>query len=206
MKVDPARQVLPHNRCFAFAGELHDTLGPAQPFLFGMAACRVPSFNLCHAAGGAGYGASRRALARLDSFVRDGYTLYGDAEAFLERVDRFTYGGEDVTLAFALKKSVGATVVNHGSFYQHRPDTYRHLQRHGERWVRWPLSRSPVSFHKFKEPAALRRFFFVRALRGGRPPAPLPARALQQRLGAQRDEELRRPLAPPARRAEVGSY
>ena len=65
----------------------------------------------------------------------------------------------NVTLAFALKKSVGATVVNCGSLYQHRPDTYRHLQRHGERWVRWPLSRSPVSFHKFKEPAALRRFF-----------------------------------------------
>ena len=143
----------------AFAGELHDTLGPAQPFLFGMAACRVPSFNLCHAAGGAGYGLSRRALSTLDSFVRDGYPPYGDAEAFLERVDRFTYGGEDVTLAFALKKSVGATVVNCGSFYQHRPDTYRHLQRHGERWVRWPLSRSPVSFHKFKEPATLRRFF-----------------------------------------------
>ena len=158
VKVDPDTVVLPHN-LLAFAGELHDTLGPAQPFLFGMAACRVPSFNLCHAAGGAGYGLSRRALAALDSFVRDGYPPYGDAEAFLERVDRFTYGGEDVTLAFALKKSVGATVVNCGSFYQHRPDTYRHLQRHGERWVRWPLSRSPVSFHKFKEPAALRRFF-----------------------------------------------
>ena len=92
VKVDPDTVVLPHN-LLAFAGELHDTLGPAQPFLFGMAACRVPSFNLCHAAGGAGYGLSRRALAALDSFVRDGYPPYGDAAAFLARVARFTSGG-----------------------------------------------------------------------------------------------------------------
>ena len=170
VKVDPDTVVLPHN-LLAFAGELHDTLGPAQPFLFGMAACRVPSFNLCHAAGGAGYGLSRRALAALDSFVRDGYPPYGDAEAFLERVDRFTYGGEDVTLAFALKKSVGATVVNCGSFYQHRPDTYRHLQRHGERWVRWPL-------------LALARL--LPQVQGARRPPPLPFRARSTRRTATR--------------------
>ena len=29
---------------------------------------------------------------------------------------------------------------------------YRRMRAKGERWARWPLSRSPVSFHKFKEP------------------------------------------------------
>ena len=35
-----------------------------------------------------------------------------------------TYGGEDVTVTYALKKAAGISVVNCGAFHQHRPDQY----------------------------------------------------------------------------------
>ena len=58
-----------------------------------MAACRVESFPLCHAAGGAGYGLSRAALRALHGYARRGFPPYGDEEAFLTRVDRMSDGG-----------------------------------------------------------------------------------------------------------------
>ena len=88
--------------------ELHTTLGAGQPYYFGMAACRVASFPLCHADGGAGYGLSRAALAQLAAYLPSAYPR------FLERVDKFTYGGEDVSVALS----------SNGSFvtFHHAPD------------------------------------------------------------------------------------
>lgn len=83
---------------------------------------------------------------------------------------RYTYGGEDITVAFALKKGAGISVINCGSFYQHEPSKYRRLHAKGENWVRWPLSRTPLSFHKFKDADALRTFFSCRLYdEAGRP-------------------------------------
>jgi len=76
----------------------------------------------------------------------------------LRRIDNASYGGEDVSLAYLLKEETGAAVINCGSFYQHEPLKYRRMRAKGERWARWPLSRSPVSFHKFKDPDQLRSF------------------------------------------------
>ena len=152
IKVDPDTLPLPTNMLKLLV-ELHTYLGFGQPFFFGMAACRVTSFALCHAAGGAGYGLSWPALVALETYVMAQYP------SFLRRVDRFSYGGEDVTVAFALKKQAGVSVINCGCMYQHQPETYRHLHAHGENWVRWPLSTTPVSFHKFKDAKALRRYF-----------------------------------------------
>ena len=55
-----------------------------QAYLFGMAACRVPDFPLCHAAGGAGYGLSLHALIALQR-----YMARTESSSFLERVDRW---------------------------------------------------------------------------------------------------------------------
>eukprot|EP00966_Prymnesium_polylepis_P162722 3760812-Prymnesium_polylepis.1 len=133
-----------------------------------MAACRVPSFPLCHAAGGAGYVMSRNAIGALRRYVASQYP------AFLERVDRYTYGGEDVAVAFALKKHAGISVVNAGCMYQHRPDTYAHLHAHGEAWMRWPLSTTPVSFHKYKDADHLRRAFACSLYDARGQPRPAP--------------------------------
>ena len=78
---------------------------------------------------------------------------------FLERVDKFTYGGEDVAVAFALKKQTSAAVLNVGCMYQHAPLKYRRLHSLGENWVRWPLSSTPASFHQIKDPDQMRAFF-----------------------------------------------
>jgi hypothetical protein len=164
-KLDPDTVLVPHN-VLRLLDQLHATIGPAQPYLFGMAACRVDAFPLCHAAGGAGYGLSRAAVAQLELFVAARYP------AFLRKVDRFSYGGEDVSVAFALKKQAGIAVVNCGCMYQHTPLKYRKLHAKGEDWVDWPLTTTPASFHKFKDADEL-RFFFECALydAGGRPRA-----------------------------------
>ena len=158
LKLDADAVVLPHT-LLPLARELHGLLGPTERWLLGMAACRVTSFALCHAAGGAGYALSRAALRTLHGYARRGFPPYGGVEKFLERVDRFTYGGEDVTVAFALKKAAGVAVINCGSFYQHEPLKYERLHAKGEEWVRWPLSATPLTFHKFKSADALRAFF-----------------------------------------------
>ena len=168
LKLDPDTVPVPHHM-LSLLTELHLTLGPTQPYLFGMAACRVASFPLCHASGGAGYGLSRGALSELTKYVASSYP------DFLQRVDRFTYGGEDVAVAFALKKQSGVAVVNVGCMYQHEPLKYRRLHAKGDDWVRWPLTTTPVSFHKFKDAAELRAFFACALydLRSGKPrPAP----------------------------------
>ena len=157
-KLDADAVVVPHT-LLPLARELHSLLGPAERWLVGMAACRVTSFALCHAAGGAGYALSRAALRTLHTYARRGYPPYGGADEFLSRVDRFTYGGEDVTVAFALKKAAGVSVINCGSFYQHEPLKYERLHAKGEEWVRWPLSSTPLTFHKFKSADAMRAFF-----------------------------------------------
>ena len=167
LKLDPDTLPLPHN-LMRLLSELHTALGSAQPYLFGMAACRVPSFPLCHASGGAGYGLSRPALDALRKYVGAHYPR------FLERVDRFTYGGEDVAVAFALKKQAGISVINVGCMYQHRPDTYAHLHAHGEQWVHWPLSTTPISFHKFKDDDHLRRAFACALYNARGLPRPAP--------------------------------
>lgn len=152
LKVDPDTVLVPHNVLHLLA-ELRSTLGESQPYLFGMAACRVASFPLCHAAGGAGYGLSAPALRQLTQY------LHAEYPRFLERIDKFTYGGEDVSVAFALKKQAGITVLNVGCFYQHSPLKYRRLHSKGIDWVHWPLSTTPASFHQIKDPDELRAFF-----------------------------------------------
>jgi len=166
-----------------------------QPLLFGMASCRVASFALCHAAGGAGYGLSRSALAHLQTFVAAEYP------AFLARVDRFTYGGEDVAIAFALKKQAGVSVLNIGCLYQHGPLKYRKLHAKGEDWVRWPLSTTPAAFHKFKDADELRTFFSCALYDAQGRPRPAP-RALFTPLNrscedAWRQSAAQRPAAAP---------
>eukprot|EP00967_Tisochrysis_lutea_P007878 scaffold9401_cov31-Tisochrysis_lutea.AAC.1 len=79
--------------------------------------------------------------------------------SLLALVDNVSYGGEDVTVALALKEATGASILNCGSFYQHSPAKYARMRAKGERWARWPLSRTPISFHKFKHPDELRAFF-----------------------------------------------
>ena len=64
-----------------------------------------------------------------------------------------------VAVAFALKKQAGVSVLNAGCLYQHSPLKYRKLHAKGEEWVRWPLSATPASFHKFKDAGELRAFF-----------------------------------------------
>lgn len=152
LKLDPDTVLVPPH-ALTLLHELQLILGVDQPYLFGMAACRVASFALCHAAGGAGYGMSRGAVAAIDAFVRREYP------DFLTRVDRFTYGGEDVTVAFALKKEAGVSVINVGCLYQHSPLKYERMHAKGEDWVHWPLSTTPASFHKFEDPTELRTFF-----------------------------------------------
>ena len=152
IKMDADTVPVPHN-LLRLVSELHATLGDEQPYLFGMAACRVVSFPLCHAAGGAGYGLSAAALSVLQSYLSQHYPT------FLARVDKFSYGGEDVAVAFALKKGAGVAVLNAGCMYQHEPLKYRRLHAKGDNWVRWPLSTTPASFHKLKDAAELRAFF-----------------------------------------------
>ena len=152
LKVDPDTVPVPHN-LLRLLVELHRTLGPRQPYFFGMAACRVATFPLCHAAGGAGYGLSRHAVGEFATYMAAEYPR------FLARVDKFTYGGEDVAVAFALKKQCGAAVINAGCLYQHAPQKYAKLHAKGEEWVRWPLTTTPASFHKFKDSEELRAFF-----------------------------------------------
>jgi hypothetical protein len=65
-------------------------------------------------------------------------------------------------------------VLSCGSFYQHNPAKYARMRGKGERWVRWPLSRSPVSFHKFKRPAELRAFFSCALYDSRGRPRPFP--------------------------------
>jgi hypothetical protein len=128
VKVDPDTVPVPHN-LHRLLTELVETLGSRQPVYFGMAACRVKSFGLCHGAGGAGYGLSRAALVELAAFVRAEYP------GFLERVDKFTYGGEDVTVAYALKRRCGTSVLNVGCMYQHPPLKYAAMPCRSERAV-----------------------------------------------------------------------
>jgi len=153
IKVDADTVPVPHN-LLRLLSELHATLGPAQPYLFGMAACRVRAFALCHAAGGAGYGMSRAALTELDAYSSANYR-----RDYLSRVDQFTYGGEDVAVAFALKKQAGVAVLNCGCLYQHSPLKYQKLHAKGVDWVPWPLSTTPATFHKFKDAGELLAFF-----------------------------------------------
>jgi hypothetical protein len=101
-------------------------------------------------------------------------------------VDGVSYGGEDVTVAFALKQLTGASVLNCGSFYQHNPEKYARMRAKGELWVQWPLSRSPVSFHKFKQPDQLRTFFSCALYDSKRRPRPFP-RSLLPPTNASRD-------------------
>ena len=151
-KVDADTVPVPHN-LLRLLDELDRGLGGRQPYYFGMAACRVRSFGLCHGAGGAGYGLSASALSELSRYVATAYP------AFLERVDKLTYGGEDVSVAYALKKAAGVSILNVGCLYQHPPLKYQRLRAKGERWVRWPLSSTPASFHQLKDPDELRAFY-----------------------------------------------
>lgn len=167
IKVDPDTVPVPHN-LLRLLGELDATLGRSQPYYFGMAACRVASFALCHAAGGAGYGLSRSAVGMLDGYLAAEYPR------LLPRVDKFTYGGEDVTVAFALKKAGGVSVVNAGCLYQHEPRKYTKLHAKGEAWVRWPLSTTPASFHKFKDAEEMRTFFKCALYDSDGKPRPAP--------------------------------
>lgn len=64
-----------------------------------------------------------------------------------------------MTVAFALKKAAGVSVLNCGSFYQHHPLKYEKMHRKREDWVRWPLSPTPLTFHKLKDARALRLLF-----------------------------------------------
>ena len=123
VKVDPDTVPVPHHFVRLLA-ELRLTLGDQQAYLFGMAACRVPSFPLCHAAGGAGYGLSRGALRKLTRYIDHEYPAY------LQRVDRFTYGGEDIAVAFALKKAAVRAPATTLSLFTAPPlhPPYRHLR------------------------------------------------------------------------------
>ena len=167
LKVDPDTVPLPHN-LLRLLIELRTSLGAEQPYYFGMAACRVTSFPLCHASGGAGYGLSRAAVHALQKYLETAYP------AFLGRVDKFTYGGEDVAVAFALKKQCGASVINTGCLYQHSPLKYAKLHAKGEEWVQWPLSTTPASFHKFKDAREMRTFFSCALYDARGKPRPAP--------------------------------
>ena len=68
-KLDADAVVLPH-ALLSVASELDELLGPRERYLLGMAACRVSSAPLCHAAGGAGYGLSRAAVRALHEYSR----------------------------------------------------------------------------------------------------------------------------------------
>ena len=87
LKLDPDTVPVPHN-VLRLLTELRGIFGEEQPTYFGMAACRVASFALCHGAGGAMYGLSRAALGLLAKYITRQYP------DFLDRVDRYTYGGE----------------------------------------------------------------------------------------------------------------
>ena len=76
--------------------------------------CRSEALpSLCHAAGGAGYVLSWRALTALVAFVEERY-----GERWRATLDASTYGGEDVAVALALKETTGAAVLNCGGFHQ----------------------------------------------------------------------------------------
>ena len=81
-KLDADAVVLPH-ALLSVASELDELLGPRERYLLGMAACRVSSAPLCHAAGGAGYGLSRAAVRALHEYSRRGFPPFGDEVAFL---------------------------------------------------------------------------------------------------------------------------
>lgn len=91
------------------------------------------------------------ALVLLGSFMRAEYPR------FLEYVDKHTYGGEDVTVAFALKKAQGVSVINCGAFHQHRPEQYIFYAMDS---VSWPSSSTPISFHHFRSALSLKKFFW----------------------------------------------
>jgi len=193
--VDPDTVLLPHT-LLRLLRELHATIDPSAPLLLGMAACRATAQPpLCHAAGGAAYVLSAPAVAALSGggsgtpatvsaefavstssgpSVLDVRRPVFDQDSLFRRVDNVSYGGEDVTVALALREASGASVVHCGSFYQHSPAKYAKMRAKGERWARWPLSRSPVSFHKFKQPAELRAFFACALYDATRAPRPYP--------------------------------
>ena len=131
------------------------SLGVEQPYILGLAACRSKGVlaSLCHAAGGAGYALSRAAAAALHRFHDR-----GPDQSYTATVERSTYGGEDVSVAYALRREAGATLVNCGSFYQMRPDMYAFLPTHQTDGVRWPLSATPISFHVFKHSSWVHEF------------------------------------------------
>jgi len=70
--------------------------------------------------------------------------LRSGLEDLLRDADEQTYGGEDVTLALALKRQAGISVINCGAFYQHEPLKYLRMRAKGQTWVPWPLSRALV--------------------------------------------------------------
>ena len=115
---------------------------------------------------------TRRAPSAARS-LRSGY-LTTSYPRMLDRIDKFTYGGEDVTVAYALKKAGGVSVVNAGCLYQHEPQKYARLHAKAIDWVKWPLSTTPASFHKFKDDVEMRAFFGCALYgRDGRPrPSP----------------------------------
>lgn len=114
--------------------------------------------------------------------------------AFLGRVDKFTYGGEDIAVAFALKKHAGVAVLNVGCYYQHSPLKYRKLHSKGEDWVHWPLSTTPAAFHKFKDADELRTFFGCALYDARGRPRPAP-RALFASLNRTCDDRWSRDAA-----------
>ena len=85
-------------------------------------------------------------------------------------IDVFT----DVTIAFALKKQAGVTILNVGCLYQHDPQKYQRLHAKGEDWVHWPLTTTPASFHKFKDADELRSFFSCALYDAQGKPRPAP--------------------------------
>jgi hypothetical protein len=116
--VRPALQAdtLPHpHHLLPLLHALAPLAASAEPLLIGLASCRSDGLPLlCHPAGGAGYALTPPALRTLARFVSGGQL----SAAWLDELDRLTYGGEDVAVALALKQSSGAVVVNVGGFHQ----------------------------------------------------------------------------------------
>lgn len=169
-KLDPDAIATPHH-LRSLLSEAVSLLGTSQPYMIGLAACRStgPLSRLCHPAGGAGYGLSLGAAAALRAFhtrlhvggseAKEAGAVDESSSQYHELLRKSTYGGEDVSVALALSREVGATVVSCGSLYQMRPDMYAFQPAHQTDGVRWPLSPTPVSFHTFKHAEWVRNFF-----------------------------------------------
>ena len=144
-KIDADTLMHPHH-LLPLLRSLSFLAAAGEPMLLGLASCRSEKLpELCHAAGGAGYALTPASLQVIHSFVHGGGggggnggggvsshrdaaepALAEDIKSYgapwLARLDRLTYGGEDVAVALALKESAaGVSVLNVGGFHQHPP-------------------------------------------------------------------------------------